>query len=367
MKKLWIGIVIIAVVALAIVFFVNQTKKEPEEIKIGAILPLTGPAAMYGEYAKEGIQLAIDELQSEGARIEVIFEDSKGAPADAVTIAQKFVSAGNIPVVLCITTSETSAIAPILEKNKIVLITGTINPGAADLGEYIFRNATNLLLDAEKIIELCLKLGIKKVAIIGLTVDAHLKVEEFFKKEFKGKGGKVVAIENGERGDTDFRTQITKVKNTKPEAIYILGYNEIGYVLKQSKEMGIKAVFFSDPSMESPEILTIAGTATEDVIYTRAAFDPNSPDSIIQNFTRKYVDKYGQEPEVYAAQFYDDVNLIMLAAEKYGSTPDGIREGLLEVKNYPGVSGVTTFLPNGDVMKAVILKTVKNGKFINYE
>jgi len=367
MKKLWIGVGVAVVVALAIVLVTIQTPKEPKKIKIGAILPLTGPAAMYGNYAKEGIQLAIDELQSEGKKIEAIFEDSKGAPGDAVSIAQKFISYKDVPVILCLTTSETSAIAPILEKNKIVLITGTINPGAADLGEYVFRNATNLLIDAEKIIELCLKLNIKKVAIIGLIVDAHLKVQEFFKTNFEIKGGKVVAIENGNRDDTDFRTQLTKVKNANPQAIYVLGYKEIGYVLRQAKEMGIKTKFFSDPSMESPEILTIAGKAAEGVIYTRAAFDPQSPDRAIQKFRKKYLEIYGREPEVFAAQFYDDVNLIMMVTEKYGSTSEDIRKGLLEVKNYPGVSGLTTFLPNGDVEKPVILKTVQGGKFVKYE
>jgi branched-chain amino acid transport system substrate-binding protein len=367
MKKIWIVFSIILVLALAIVLFVNQTKKEPKEVKIGAILPLTGPAAMYGQYAKEGIQLAIEELHSKGKKIGVIFEDSKGAPADAVTIAQKFISTKDIPVILCLTTSETSAIAPVLEKNKVVLITGTINPGAADLGEYIFRNASNLILDAEKIIKLLLKLNIKRVAIIGLTVDAHLKVEEFFKRDFEERGGKVVAIENGNRDDTDFRTQLTKLKNANPEAIYVLGYKEIGYVLRQAKEMGIKAKFFSDPSMESPEILTIAGEAAEGVIYTRAAFDPQSPDAAIQKFRKKYLENYGREPEVFAAQFYDDVRLIAMVSEKYGTTSDGIRKGLLGVKNYLGMSGLTTFLPNGDVEKSVILKTVKDGKFIRYE
>lgn len=371
MVNLTIGIwalasVLLVIVVFALTLFNSGCTKKEKELTIGAILPLTGPAAVYGEYAKEGIELALNEIQTEDKRIKVIFEDSKGAPADAVTITHKFVASKDIPVILCLTTGETSAIAPIVEKNKIVLITGTIAPGVADLGEYIFRNASNLLTESEKIMHLCFKLGIKRIAIIGIIVDPILQVEEHFRKNFEAMGGKVVAIENGNRGDTDFRTHLIKVRATNPEAIYVLGYKEIGYILRQAKEMGIRARFFSDPSMESPEILTIAGEAAEGVIYTRAAFDPESPDSVIQNFRKKYSEKYGHEPEVFAAQFYDDIILIALVADKHGPTSEGIRKGLLEVKNYPGVSGETTFLQNGDVKKPVMLKTVKRGKFIKF-
>lgn len=359
------------VLTVALTTFALPGCQKKGEIKIGAIFPMTGTAAEYGKRAMQGAQLGVDEINEaggiKGRKLKLYMEDSQGDPKQAAAIMNKFVSEGEYLVVLCLTTGETSVAAPIAQENGIVLLTGTVAPGVTEKGDYIFRNASNLILNANAMMDVCLdSLGLKRLAIIGLEIDAHLAVEEYVKKEFVARGGEVVAIENGQRGQTDFRTQLTKIKAKNPEALYILGYSEIATMMKQARELGIKAQFFGDPSMESPEVTRVAGSAAEGTIYTRSAFDPEDTSSVIRNFQKKYKEKYGESGDEYAAEFFDSIHLIAIAIGKYGATSDDIRRGLLAIKDYPGVSGLTTFLPNRDVAKPVVLKMIKEGKFVPY-
>jgi branched-chain amino acid transport system substrate-binding protein len=160
--------------------------------------------------------------------------------------------------------------------------------------------------------------------------------------------------------------QLARIKAANPEALYIYGYKELAISVKQAREMGIKAQLIGNLDFELPEVVSIAKEAAEGAIYTKAAYDPGSPDEAMREYQAKYKKKYGETSEAYAAFHHDMVKLICKAIESHGYTAKGIRKGLLEIKNYPGVSGETTFLANGDVDKPIILKTIKNGTYVKY-
>ncbi|MFA6243798.1 MAG: ABC transporter substrate-binding protein [Candidatus Hydrogenedentales bacterium] len=348
----------------------NKLESENTTIQIGAVLPLTGSAASLGKYCQQGIDLAVDEINAVQPTplVRVVYEDSKADPKTAVAAAQKLISVDKTPAIICLTTGDTSAIAPICERSKVVLMTNTLAPGAADLGEYVFRNASNLQRDAEEVAALCVnKLRKGKVAIMALNVDALRNVAQAFKTKIESIGGSIVAVEYGEKGGTDFRSQLTKIKNAEPEAVYFCGYVETAYMMKQAKELGIDAQFLGDPGMESPKTVEIAGEAAEGVILTRAALDTSTTDKSAQEFIGKYKKRYDVEPEGFAAQSYDSLKLLVEAALQTGSNSDAMRSHLITVSHYPGASGDTTFLPNGDVEKPIAFGTVRNGQFTRYD
>ncbi len=139
----------LAIVLIALLFCPSGCKKEEpqaKEIKIGAILPLTGSAAPYGENAKRGIELALTEINAaggiQGSRIRVLFEDSRTDPKEAVSALNKLYSTHGVRYIIGdINSSGVLAMAPIAEKNKIILLSpGASNPKISDAGEYIFRN-----------------------------------------------------------------------------------------------------------------------------------------------------------------------------------------------------------------------------------
>ena len=138
--------------------------------------------------------------------------------------------------------------------------------------------------------------------------------------------------------------------------------------MRQLKELGIKTQILSVALFEDPEILEKAGDVAEGAIYTYyGTFSPKSEDARVQEFIGKFRRKYGVDPEYYAPIGYDAVKILALAIEKGDFDSEQIKSALYQIKDFPGLSGTTSFDKNGDVIKPVILKTVKNGKFLRYK
>ncbi|MCD6193333.1 MAG: ABC transporter substrate-binding protein [Candidatus Aminicenantes bacterium] len=373
MKKIWIGVVILIIAALAVLIVVTQTKREPEEIKIGVIVPLTGGSAKYGEDIKRGYDLAVEEINAEGGvrgrKIRLIYEDSEGKPEKAVTAAQKLIQRDRVVAILGpLWSSPTLAVAPICEKNKVVLLSsGSSSPKITDAGDYIFRNELSDKYGAEQTAKLFFNLGFKKIAIIYVNNDFGIGYKDVTEQIYKNLGGVVTTTQSFEQDATDFRTQLLKIKDTNPEGLFIVGYKEMILILKQMREFGINAQILSVALFEDPEIIEKVGDVAEGAIYTYyGTFDPKSQESRIKEFVKKFEERYHKLPEYYAPIGYDAVKILALAIEKGGFAPEQIKEALYQIKDFPGLSGTTSFDENGDVAKPVILKTVEKGKFVKY-
>jgi len=370
MKKIWIGVLILIIAALAVLLVVTQTKRGPEEIKIGAILPLTGEAAKYGKSAKRGIDLALEEINAKGGikgkKLTIIYEDSKGNPKEGVSAILKLITVHKVPAILgAMSSSVTLAIAPIAEENKIVLLSpASSSPKITHAGDYIFRNCYSDIYEGKKMAHYIYnETRYKKVAIIHINNDYGIGLREAFRDEFNKLGGKVVAVETYDFGATDFRTQLSKIKESDPDAIYIVGYSEMGRLLVQAKELELRIPFFSCIMFEDPDILKVAGDIAEGVVYTYPSYNPKSREDVVANFINIFEKKYNQKPDGFAANAYDALKILALAIEKGGGKSEQIKKALYSIKDYPGVTGKTSFDGNGDVIKPIGIKQSVRGKF----
>ena len=374
-KQLIVGAVIVIVLAAFAGACLDKQPTESEEIKIGAILPLTGEAAKYGEDAKLGIDLAVEEINAaggiKGKKIQVVYEDSQAAPSQGVAAIQKLVTVDKVPVIIgAMASSVTLAIAPIAEENKVVLLSpASTAPQITEAGDYIFRNEVSDAYGGKAQAELTWdELGIRNVAILYINNDYGVGTIDTFKKNFESYGGNITAIEVFEQGATDFRTQLTKIKDSNPDAIFLVGYKEVILILKQAKELGIETQILSSTMFEDPEILEKVGDLAEGVIYVYyGGFDPESDEEQVETFISDLAEKYGREPGHYTAESYDAMKLISVAIEKGGYNSEEIKNALYDIKDYQGLAGSISFDENGDVIKLVTLKTVKDGKFVKYE
>jgi branched-chain amino acid transport system substrate-binding protein len=373
MKKFWVWIGIAVVVILAVVLIVMQIRKEEKEIKIGVLIPLTGGSAKYGEDIKRGYDLAVEEINNKGGikgrKIRLIYEDDEGKPEKAVAAAQKLIQRDKVIAILGpLWSSPTLAVAPIAEKNKVILLTsGASSPKITYAGDYIFRNEISDEYGARESAKLYFNAGFKRIAVIYVNNDYGVGVKDVTTKIYKELGGEITAVETFEQDEKDFHTQLLKIKKSHPEAILIVSYKEAILILKQMKELGIRAQILGTPLFEDPEIIEKVGDIAEGAIYSYyGTFDPESQDLKVREFIQKFKGKYGVEPEYYAPIGYDAVKILALAIEKGGFKPEQIKEALYQIKDFPGISGVTSFDENGDVIKPVILKTVKNKHFVKY-
>ncbi len=369
--------IISILLASLMVFSFGCVKKEEKEIKIGAILPLTGDAAPYGVTLKKGMDLALDKINEKGIngkKLSVIFEDSQADPQKAVNAFNKLVIANKVPMVIGdMFSASTLAIAPIAERQKVVLLSPTASAvELTNAGDYIFRIYPSDTYDGEYIAGFVWnQLKNKTASIIYLQVTSISSVTKIFKEKYEAFGGKIVGIDSYKEGDTDFRSQLLKAKQANAEIIFIPGYlREMAMLLRQAKELGIKKQFLSISTFFDPKVIELAGDAAEGVLFSSPVFDPESKSPEVINFVNSYNSKYNTKPDILAGYGYDVVKIAAVAlgdsstATTLPQDSGGrIKASLYRISNYDGVTGRMSFDKNGDVSKELRMMTISEGKF----
>jgi len=360
---------------LFVVFLWGPMANAQEKVyKIGAVFPLSGNAAQYGENKRFGSELAKDEINAaggiKGVKLEIVYGDSRGLPREGVAAVNKLIQIDKVPAFLATMSGVVMSAIPIAESNKVVLLnTAALNPGIREGGDYIFSNMT--LGDLEGMVrsEFCFKqLGYRKMAIFNVNNEFGNSVRDVVIKEWKKFGGTLTATESYEQGARDFRTQLVKAAQSNPEVIDLIGYYaEMGLIVKQAREMGIKAQFVSYAGITSEKFIEITGEAGEGVIATQVGWDHTDPAPQVQEFIRNYRKKYNRDAELYGATAFDGIKLIALAIQNGDATAEGIKKALYKVKDFPGVTGKTTFDSDGIAVKPVNFTILKNGKFVPFK
>jgi len=371
------ALVVLAIAALCIIgiFVVAVFHRSMDKgVTIGAILPLTGDSATYGSTLKRGMDLALEEVNAKGGingkPLRIVYEDDAGKPTTGVTAFNKLVSADRAPLVIGgMFSAVTLAVAPVAERRKIVLLSPTSSAvELTNAGDYIFRIYPSDTYDGVFLAEFAFNaLQARRVAIIYLQVSSVSAVTEVFKKEFESRGGVITVSEAYKEGVTDFRSQISKATKDNPDIVFIPGYlKEMSTLLRQATELGVSARFLSISTFYDPKILQLAGDAANGVMFSSPAFDPKSNSQETLGFVKAYQAKFGGEPDILAAYGYDVVKIAALALGDGTASSDDIKANLYGIKNYPGVTGNTTFDSNGDVTKDLKILKVDDGLFVPY-
>ncbi len=375
MKKLWvrIGIIVVVVVVLAIILFGTQTKKEPEEIKIGAVLPLTGNLARFGEWMKNGIDMAVVKINAEGRingkEVRIIYEDSKGEANVGLAAFEKLAHIDKVRIIFTAITPVTLAMIPKANQERILLITGSTHPNVTKKGNLTIRNYPTAAQEASFMAKFAFsKLGLKKIAVLYQNDDAWNAYKDVVVNEYNRLGGVVVSVESYEKDTNDFRTLLLKAQKHSPEALYLGSWIEAGTIFRQAREMGLKCQVIGSNSLSSPDVLAIAGKAAEGVIFTTPEFDPSSKDKIIAFFVKSYKEKYGEIPAPLVPAYYDTMMMLatVLRHDKIDD-PSDIRRSLISIKAYQGIMGSLSFEEDGSLQIPMTIKTIKEGQIVKYK
>ncbi len=343
----------------------NNTK---DVIKVGLILPLSGDAASWGIPPKNGATLAMEEINVNGGingkKIELVIEDSKCDPQKSVTAFNKLITSDKpIAIIGDVCSSATLAIASLAEKNKIILISpASTNPKISDAGDYIFRDIPSDELRGQVFAKYIYDSGVRNIAILYINNDGGKGNEIAFTKYFTTYGGKIVLSESYDADAKDLKTQLTKIKNSKPDALLSISQvTDATITLINVKELNIQLpLYFQTEALDDPSVITNADNATEGAVYISFAKVDNNKSKSFSNAYRKRFDK---EPELFAAESYDALMLIAETLKnKMKINSETIKDGLYKINNYMGASGSLTFDNNGDVKKPLAIKIIKGQK-----
>jgi branched-chain amino acid transport system substrate-binding protein len=367
------GITII-IASMLVFSFGCEKEEDAKEINIGAILPLSGQISVYGTKMKKGIDLAVNQWNArggiEGKQIKILYEDDQGDPKTSVSAVQKLIKTKMISVIIGGAISATALpIVPIINQNKVVLFSpAATSPKLSGISPYFFRNWPSDTYDGSAMGQFAAKnLKLRKVSVLYVNNEWGIAITKIFCDKFNKNGGEILQKESYEQNATDFRTQLIKIKNSKSAAIFIPGYlKELINILRQKKELGVKATILSSYGFYDSKILELATDAAEGAIFTAPTFDSVNPSPVIKVYLDNYQKEYGEKPDIWSAQAYDAMNIIATSIERKKHTGNRLRDEIAKTRNYEGVSGNTSFNDTGEVLKPLKLMMVKNGKFIDF-
>ena len=341
-------------------------------IKVGEFASLTGSEATFGQSSHNGTQQAVDEINAAGGvlgkRLDLLTEDNQSQAGMSATVVRKLISSDGVAAVLGeVASSRSLEAAPICQETKIPMISpASTNPKVTEAGDYIFRvcfidpfQGTVMANFARKTLKL------QNVAVLTeVSSDYSLGLAKFFKQGFSADGGKIVAEGNYSHGDKDFSAQLTAIKASNPDGIFLPGYyTEVGLIVLQAKQLGLNCPIFGGDGWESSSLVPIGGAALEGD-YFSTHFSPDDTSPAVQNFVKAYQDRYHETPDAMAALGYDSAMILADAMKRAGSADAAkVRDALAATKDFHGVTGVISMDANRNASKPAVILTVKDGKF----
>ena len=350
------------------------------EISIGVVLPQTGylgpgesgPGALVME---NGFNMAVEEInnsQLSDVRLKLIIEDDQSTVDGAVAAFNKLIHQEQVPVILGVWTSHVAgSVFPIAQENGVVALSPVvIASGLTEIGDFIFRasHTTEILIpDGVKVTQE--KLGYQRVATIADSVDLFSRDSDaLFKKTFGDSGIEVVASESFETGDTDFSAQLTRIKASNPDAIFVSAQQiEVIEILTQGRQLGIDADIPFVSIVLSVDEIQKAGEAAEGAItFTSWVSTADTPGN--EAFVQNYTARYGMEPSVWAAQPYAAVYILAQAISDAQSTDAmAIRDALDTITAFDTILGPFSFNAVGDAVYDPVVLIVKDGELQVFE
>ena len=338
--------------------------------KLGVVSYLTGAGAAYGESIRQGLELSRDEINANGkVKLELIFEDSKGEKNEAINAVNKLIHKDNVLGIIGPTLSgEMFAVGPIVNQEGIPIMgTSLTVEGITEIGDYVFRNSLpEFAAIPQSVKKAKEKYNLKKVAVMySDNNDLGVAGFKIFEKALKENGIEMIAVETFQDKNTDFSAQLTKIATLNPDAVVVAGlYQEGALILKKAREIGITVPIIGNNGFNSPQLIKSAGSAANGAVVASPWY-PGKDDAKVKNFIAAYKAKYNKEPDQFAAQAYDALQIMAIAIEKSGSVTDSkkLRDTLATIKDYSGVTGKFSFDEKRNPAMDVTVLVVKDGQF----
>jgi branched-chain amino acid transport system substrate-binding protein len=350
----------------------GETTPSVQGIKVGFYGALTGPTATFAQSGNRGARLAVEEVNETGGvlggRIELLTEDDRGEAAEAASVVSKLITRDHVVALIGENaSSRTLAAAPIAQSYRVPMISpSSTNVEVTKKGDYVFRVCFIDPFQA-RVLSRFARQDLK-AATAAVLVDARsdysVGLAEAFRTEFQKTGGKVVAELRYSEGDSDFSAQLTSIRETRPDVLFIPGYyTDAGLIARQARALGIEATLLGADGWDSPKLSEIGGAAIEGA-YLSNHYSVDDPSPAVQRFVRAYRERHHADPDSIAALSYDAARLLADAIRRAGSTEGKrVRDALASTRGFQGVTGEITMDADRNPIKPAVILKVAGGRF----
>lgn len=360
--------------AVSALLLAGSALAQNKTVAIGYQAPLSGENAQYGVLFRNSATLAVDEFNKSGklpgVTVQLKFEDSKGDAKEGVNIARKFSDDASIVAALGDFSSTVSmAAGQVYAQTKLPQLSQTAShPDFTKISEYQFRNITTQAYEGPLVARWALSNGVKRIAVVAIQNDWGQSVVSNFVDAVKAGGGVVTETEMFNPGTRDFRSILTKIARSNPDAIYLGAFYEDGSAfLQQKAQLGLKQAIYGTSSLYEQKLIELAGAATEG-LYLSTSFVVDSPEPHVRAFVKAYEARYGSKPLMFAAQAFDATNIVLNAIVAAGgatATRAKVRDALAATRDFPGVTGATSFDPKTrEPSKTLAKLQIRQGKYV---
>lgn len=341
------------------------------EILIGHYGSLTGSEATFGTSTDNGIKMAVEEFNAAGGlngkKVRLITYDDKGDAKEAGNAVTKLVTNDGVKAVIGQVASKLSlAGGPICQEHGVPMISpSSTNPKVTELGDMIFRVCFIDPFQGSVCARFCRdQLRAEKAAIFyDQSSPYSVGLMEEFEKAFVKAGGTVVRKETFQAGDQDFSSQLTQIRGSEPNVVFIpVYYAQIGNIAQQARKLGIKVPMIGADGWESGELTSLAAGALDGCYYS-SHYSQESDSPKVKEFLAKYKDQYKGEADSMAALGYDAAKVLFEAMKKAPSLEGkDLAAAIAKTRDFDGVTGKITLNQNRDAVKPAVILEIKNGQ-----
>jgi branched-chain amino acid transport system substrate-binding protein len=208
----------------------------------------------------------------------------------------------------------------------------------------------------------------KPAVLYDVGSEYNKGIAEFYRKTIEENGVKVVAFETYTTGDKDFSAQLTKIKATGADSLFLPNYySEVPLQVQQAHKLGFTGKILGSDSWGNIELVTLCGADCEGLYFTtHYAADIATPTA--QKFIKAYEAAYGKTPDDVAALTFDSFGLLFQAIQSAGKVDrEAVRTALAAIPSFEGVTGTMEFKGTGDPVKSAVIIQIKNGKFTYFQ
>jgi branched-chain amino acid transport system substrate-binding protein len=351
----------------------GSSNSASNEIRIGHYASMTGSEATFGQSTDNGIQLAVKEINAAGGiggkQIKLITYDDKGDVKEAGTAVTRLVTRDEVTAVIGEVASGLSlAGAPVCQEHGVPMITpSSTNPRVTKVGDMISRVC---FIDPFQG-SVCAKfarehedLKAEKMAILyDQAAPYSTGLAEEFRKAFEKLGGTITTEQTYNAGDQDFTAQLTTIRGTEPDAIFVPGYyTDVGNIALQARKLGIEVPLLGGDGWDSAKLAEIAGDSINGSYYSNH-YSHQDPSPRVQEFISKYKDEYGSTPDGLAALGYDAMMLLSEAMQRAKSLEGAdLAAAIAATRDFEGVTGTITIDENRNAVKPAVMLEMIDGQ-----
>lgn len=353
-KTIW-GIVIIVVVIIILALSLGAKDTEPvttekQTMKIGIVLPLSGPAGTLGEATKKSVDLALSKLSpAEKENIEVIYADDQFDPKQTVSVTQKLIDVDKVNAIIAYSSPSSVAASYIAENASVPMIGLGNAPDINTNKKWVVRYMLGPEVQADAIEKQLLNGKYKKIALVWNQSDGPKSVHDSLVKILPERGYTIVADESVTKGEMDFKTSVAKIRAAKPDVIVAYISPQVGVFAKQAQDVKLNIPLVSGPVFEIVDQIKAAQGGLDNQLFV-------SNDNVV--FIDDYYTTYGSYPTIAGDYAYDAVTQF---AKNAGKSKEEIMVALRQ--NFSGVSGSYVYNADGSFDVVQVVKRWNGEKF----